>query len=202
MTAAMLPPTWSPIPDKMEAVLDNPLILITDKKISNIQEILPFLEKVVQAAASSSSSPRTSKAKRLPHWLSTNCAAHLPALPSRRPGFGDRRKAMLQDIAILTGGQVITEEVGLDLKEATLDLLGNARQVKVAKDNTTIVEGAGTREDINARVSKIKAQIEETTSDYDKEKLQERLAKLAGGVAVIKVGAATETEMKEKKAAH
>ena len=173
--------------EKMEAVLDNPLILITDKKISNIQEIIGLLEQVVQ------------QGKKLLIIAEDVEGEALATVAVKAPGFGDRRKAMLQDIAILTGGQVITEELGLELKEATIDMLGTARQVKIDKENTVIVEGAGDSDEIKARIASIRSQIEDTTSDYDREKLQERLAKLAGGVAVINVGAATEVEMKERK---
>jgi chaperonin GroEL len=185
--------------DKMEAVLDNPYILITDKKISSLQEILPIIEPIAQQGARlliiaedvEGDAPASLIVNKLKGVL--NCVA------VKAPGFGDRRKAMLEDIAILTGGTVISSDLGYEFKDVTPDMLGKAAQVKVDKDNTTIIDGAGKAKDIKARVSSIKAQIAETTSEYDKEKLQERLAKLAGGVAVINVGAATEVEMKEKK---
>ncbi len=185
--------------EKMEAVLDNPMILITDKKISNIQEILPVLEQVVQAGKKMLIIAEDIEGEALATLVLNKLRGTFTCVAVKAPGFGDRRKDMLRDIAVLTGGQVITEELGLQLKEATMDMLGQARQVKVDKENTTIIEGAGEKSDIEARVSQIRKQIEDTTSDYDREKLQERLAKLAGGVAVIQVGAATEVEMKERK---
>lgn len=185
--------------DKMEAVLDNPYILITDKKISSTQEILPLLEKIVQQARPLLIIAEDIEGEAQAMLIVNKLRGTFNAVAVKAPGFGDRREAMLQDIAALTGGQVITEKLGLDLKSTTVDQLGNARQVRVTKENTTIVDGSGAKEDIQARVSQIRAQLEETTSEFDKEKLQERLAKLAGGVAVVKVGAATETELKERK---
>ncbi|MCR4924269.1 MAG: chaperonin GroEL [Lachnospiraceae bacterium] len=185
--------------DKMEATLDNPYILITDKKISNIQDILPLLEQIVQAGAKLLIIAEDIEGEALTTLILNKLRGTFSVVGVKAPGYGDRRKAMLEDIAILTGGQVITEELGLDLKEATMEMLGRAKSVKVQKENTIIVDGEGDRKAIDARISQIKNQIEETTSDFDKEKLQERLAKLAGGVAVIRVGAATETEMKEAK---
>ena len=185
--------------EKMEANLDDALILITDKKISNIQELLPLLEQVVQSGKKLLIIAEDVEGDALSTLIVNRLRGTLNVVCVKAPGFGDRRKEMLQDIAILTGGTVISSDVGLELKEAQLNQLGQARQVKVTKENTTIVNGAGSSEDIKARVGQIKSQIEVTTSDYDREKLQERLAKLAGGVAVIKVGAATEVEMKEKK---
>ena len=185
--------------DKMEAVLDNPYILITEKKISNIQEILPVLEAVVQQGRKLLIIAEDVEGEALATLVVNKLRGTFTCVAVKAPGFGDRRKAMLQDIAVLTGGQVISEELGMELKETTVDQLGTARQVRVDKENTTIVEGAGDPSEIKARISSIRTQIEETTSEYDKEKLQERLAKLAGGVAVIAVGAATEVEMKEFK---
>lgn len=185
--------------DKMEAVLDDAFILITDKKISNIQEILPLLEQIVQAGKKLLIIAEDVEGEALSTLIVNKLRGTFTCVAVKAPGFGDRRKEMLQDIAILTGGQVISEELGLELKETTLDQLGRARQVVVQKENTIIVDGAGESGAIKSRVGQIRAQIENTTSDFDREKLQERLAKLAGGVAVIKVGAATEIEMKEKK---
>ncbi len=185
--------------DKMEAVLDNPYILITDKKISNIQEILPVLEQVVQAGRKLLIIAEDVEGEALATLVVNKLRGTFTCVAVKAPGFGDRRKEMLLDIATLTGGEVISDELGLDLKETQLSQLGTARQVKVDKENTTIVEGAGQKSDIDARIASIRSQIADTTSDYDREKLQERLAKLAGGVAVIQVGAATEVEMKERK---
>ncbi len=185
--------------EKMEAELDDALILITDKKVSNIQELLPLLEQVVQSGKKLLIIAEDVEGDALSTLIVNRLRGTLNVVCVKAPGFGDRRKEMLQDIAILTGGQVISADMGLELKETQLSQLGQARQVKVTKENTTIVNGAGSSEEIKARIGQIKSQIEVTTSDYDKEKLQERLAKLAGGVAVIKVGAATEVEMKEKK---
>ena len=185
--------------DKMEAVLYNPYILITDKKISNIQEILPLLEQIVQSGAKLLIIAEDIEGEALTTLIVNKLRGTFSVAAVKAPGYGDRRKEMLRDIAILTGGQVISDELGLDLKDATLDQLGRAKSVKVQKENTVIVDGEGSKEEINARINQIRSQIEETTSDFDREKLQERLAKLAGGVAVIRVGAATETEMKEAK---
>ncbi|NLO64382.1 MAG: chaperonin GroEL [Clostridiales bacterium] len=185
--------------DKMEAELDDPVILITDKKISNVQEILPVLEQVLKGGHKLLIIADEIEGEALATLVVNKIKGVLNCVAVKAPGFGDRRKAMLQDIAILTGGQVISEELGLDLKDANLNMLGRAKTVKVDKDNTTIVGGAGDKDEIEARIKSIKAQIAETTSDYDREKLQERLAKLAGGVAVINVGAATEVEMKDIK---
>ncbi len=185
--------------EKMEAVLENPFVLITDKKISNIQDILPVLEQIVQAGARLLIIAEDIEGEALTTLIVNKLRGTFNVVAVKAPGYGDRRKAMLEDIAILTGGQVISEELGLDLKEATLDQLGRAKSVKVQKENTVIVDGMGDKAQIAARIAQIKSQIEETTSEFDREKLQERLAKLAGGVAVIRVGAATETEMKEAK---
>ena len=185
--------------DKMEAVLDDPYILITDKKISNIQEILPLLEQVVQAGKKMVIIAEDVEGEALSTLILNKLRGTFTCVPVKAPGFGDRRKAMLQDIAILTGGQVITEELGLELKDADVSMLGRAKQVKISKELTIIVDGAGEKAAIEDRVKVIKGEIENSTSDFDREKLQERLAKLAGGVAVIRVGAATETEMKEMK---
>lgn len=185
--------------DKMEAVLENPYILITDKKISNIQEVLPVLEQVVQQGKPLLIIAEDVEGEALATLVVNKLRGTFNAVAVKAPGFGDRRKAMLEDIAILTGGEVITEDLGLELKNANITQLGRAGKVVVTKENTTIVEGAGDSEKIAGRVNQIRAQLEETTSEFDKEKLQERLAKLAGGVAVIKVGAATETELKERK---
>ncbi|MCH5344059.1 MAG: chaperonin GroEL [Acetatifactor sp.] len=185
--------------DKMEATLENPYILITDKKLSNIQEILPLLEQVVQSGAKLLIIAEDVEGEALTTLIVNKLRGTFNVVAVKAPGYGDRRKAMLEDIAILTGGQVISSELGLELKEVTMDQLGHAKSVKVQKENTVIVDGEGDKAAIQSRIAQIKAQIDETTSDFDREKLQERLAKLAGGVAVIRVGAATETEMKEAK---
>ena len=185
--------------DKMEAVIDDAYVLITDKKISNIQEVLPLLEQIVQAGKKLVIIAEDVEGEALTTLILNKLRGTFTCVAVKAPGFGDRRKDMLRDIAILTGGQVITSELGLELKDATIAQLGRARQIKINKDNTTIVDGAGDPAEIKSRVAQIRSAIETTTSEFDREKLQERLAKLAGGVAVIKVGAATEVEMKEKK---
>ncbi|MFD1550153.1 chaperonin GroEL [Levilactobacillus fuyuanensis] len=185
--------------DKMEANLDNPYILITDKKIANIQDILPLLQSVVEQSRSLLIIADDITGEALPTLVLNKMRGTFNVVAVKAPGFGDRRKATLQDIAVLTGGTVITDDLGLNLKDTTIDQLGQAQKVNVTKDNTTVVEGAGAKDQIAARVAEIKGQIEETTSDFDRDKLKERLAKLAGGVAVVRVGAATETELKERK---
>jgi chaperonin GroEL len=185
--------------EKMEAVLDDPYILITDKKISNIQEILPVLEQIVQQGKKLLIIAEDIEGEAIATLVVNKLRGTFICVGVKAPGFGDRRKEMLQDIAILTGGKVISEELGRELKEATIDMLGRAESVRVSKDNTVLVNGHGDKSEIHNRIAQIKSQYEESTSDFDREKLQERLAKLAGGVAVIKVGAATETELKEKK---
>lgn len=185
--------------DKMESVLDDPYVLITDKKISNIQEILPVLEQIVQAGAKLLIIAEDIEGEALTTLIVNKLRGTFNVVAVKAPGYGDRRKEMLEDIAILTGGQVISDEIGMDLKEVTMDQLGRAKSIKIQKENTTIVEGNGSSEAIQSRIAQLKKQIEDTTSDFDREKYQERLAKLAGGVAVIRVGAATETEMKEAK---
>ena len=192
-------PYMSTDTEKMEAILDNPYILITDKKISNIQEILPVLEQIVQSGKKLLIIAEDVEGEAMATLVVNKLRGTFTCVGVKAPGFGDRRKEMLQDIAILTGGRVISEDLGMDLKETTLDMLGQAESVKVTKDTTTIVNGKGSSQDIKDRINLIKTQIEDSTSEFDKEKLQERLAKLSGGVAVIKVGAATETELKERK---
>jgi chaperonin GroEL len=186
-------------PERMEASLDNPYVLLVGSKISAVRDLLPVLEKVMQAGKPLLIIAEDIEGEALATLVVNKIRGTFNSVSVKAPGFGDRRKAMLQDIAVLTGGQVITEEVGLKLDNTTLDLLGQARKIVVTKDETTIIEGAGSTDDVNGRVAQIKAEIENTDSDYDREKLQERLAKLSGGVAVLKVGAATEVELKEKK---
>jgi chaperonin GroEL len=186
-------------PDRMEAVLNDPLILIANQKVSNIQDLLPVLEKVMQAGKQLLIISEDVEGEALATLIVNKLRGTFTCIAVKAPGFGDRRKRMLEDIAVVTGGQVITEELGMKLDSATLDMLGRAKTVKITKENTTIIDGAGAKEAIDARVSQIKTEIENSDSDFDREKLQERLAKLSGGVAVIKVGAATEVELKEKK---
>ena len=194
-----LSPYFVTDPERQEAVLEDPYILFVNGKISSVQDLLPVLEKVMQAGKPLLIIAEDVEGEALATLVVNKIRGTFNSVAVKAPGFGERRKAMLQDMAILTGGQVISEEVGLKLDSTTLDLLGTARKVVITKDNTTIIEGAGTAEDVNGRIAQIKAEIDNTDSDWDREKLQERLAKLAGGVAVIKVGAATEVELKEKK---